>query len=152
MFRPEMRRESDHHGARGWRCLTEGSGSNSVFQGRLEEGEPGWRNSVNVKGVVRDWCVESFCWSGRFVWNKDTQSVSSKAPGFGWGACWNRRAWKGWLGLQPLFFLSIVILHKTSELKGEIMLLISLKFTSAEDFYLNMGIEHVYFHSFLKTH
>lgn len=84
---------------------------------------------------------------------KDTQSVSSKAPGFGWGARLYPQHVKGLTGAPTNAFLSIVILHKiSSEIKGEIMLLRSLKFTSAEDFYLNMGIEHVYFRSFLKTH
>lgn len=39
----------------------------------------------------------------------------------------------------------IVIGHKVSlEIKGGIMLLGSLKFTSAGDFYLNVGIECVF--------
>lgn len=39
----------------------------------------------------------------------------------------------------------IVILHKfSSEIKGEVMLHKSLKFTSTGDFYLNMRIEHVF--------
>lgn len=42
-------------------------------------------------------------------------------------------------------FLYIAILRKSSsEIKCEIMVLRSLKFTSAEDFYLNMEIEHVF--------
>lgn len=152
MFRPEMRRESDHHRARGWRCLMEGGRLNSVFQGRLEESDPGWGNSVNVKGVVRDWCVESFCWIGRFVWKilkvcPARHLVLVEVP-----TC-THSTWKGWLGLQQMLFYLLwfcIRFHLKSRVR--LWLLRSLKFTSAEDFYLNMGIEHVYFRSFLKTH
>lgn len=66
----------------------------------------------------------------------------SKAHKFGGDAPWNQRR----RGDSSSSHCSVIVIgHKVSlEIKGGIMLLGSLKFTSAGDFYLNMGIECVF--------
>lgn len=69
--------------------------------------------------------------------------MSSKARGFGGDAPGTKECEGGaWASSHCSV---IMILHKVSlEIKGKIMLLRSLKFTSAGNFYLNTGIERVF--------